>query len=81
MAEKMRGAKDDDIALSLKNVGERMLGVLDQAEAIARSAEDGDWPDIARDVRNLKQQVQVARGRVLDTASKFTTEASGPAPD
>jgi hypothetical protein len=46
-----------------------MLGIIHDADQIARDAEQGDWPDIARDVLSLKQQIIAALGRVKQATS------------
>ncbi|MDB4974389.1 MAG: hypothetical protein JWN48_2730 [Myxococcaceae bacterium] len=50
---------------SLEELGDRMLIIIRDAEQIASDADKGDWPDIARDVQSLRQQVIAAHGRVV----------------
>ncbi len=55
---------------SLEAFGDRMLQIIREAEEIARDAEQGDWPDIARDVHSLKQQVIAAHGKIVQACSQ-----------
>lgn len=61
-----------DLVRSLEELGDRMSGIIKEAEIIARDAEQGDWPDISRDVQGLKQQVQAAHGRVVQACSSVS---------
>jgi ABC-type transporter Mla subunit MlaD len=61
-----------EIVRSLEELGDRMTGIISEAETIARDAEEGDWPDISRDVKSLKQQVQAAHGRVVQACSSMS---------
>jgi ABC-type transporter Mla subunit MlaD len=58
---------------SLEQLSDRMQAIIHDAEQIARDAESGDWPDVARDVQSLKQQVIAAHGKVVQA-----TSAAGP---
>lgn len=65
LTEKINGGDSHTLIASLEEVSERMQRVVQDAEGILRSAEDGDWPEIVRDVKSLKQQMQSARAKVL----------------
>jgi hypothetical protein len=58
---------------SLEQLSDRMQAIIKDADQIARDAETGDWPDVARDVQSLKQQVIAAHGKVVQA-----TSAAGP---
>lgn len=58
---------------SLEELGDRMQTIIHDADAIARDAETGDWPEVARDVQSLKQQVIAAHGKLVQA-----TSAAGP---
>jgi chromosome segregation ATPase len=56
------GASTDDKATAavlepLDQVNEQLQSVARDAETIARAADEQDWPEIARDVRSLRQQL------------------------
>jgi DNA repair exonuclease SbcCD ATPase subunit len=60
-------AQDQDFSAmvtSLADVDAHMQSVVGDAEAVLSAAEDGDWPEVARDVRSLQQQVQSVRAKV-----------------
>ena len=60
-------AADEDLAAvvsSLADVDAHMQSVVGDAEAVLTAAEDGDWPEVARDVRSLQQQVMSVRAKV-----------------
>jgi ABC-type transporter Mla subunit MlaD len=60
-------AADQDLAAmvsSLADVDAHMQSVVGDAEAVLSAAEDGDWPEVARDVRSLQQQVMSVRAKV-----------------
>jgi hypothetical protein len=54
---------------SLEELGDRMQNIIQDADLIARDAEAGDWPEVARDVLGLKQQVIAAHGKVVQATS------------
>jgi ABC-type transporter Mla subunit MlaD len=58
---------------SLEALGDRMQAIIRESDAIAKDAETGDWPDVARDVQSLKQQVIAAHGKLVQA-----THAAGP---
>jgi hypothetical protein len=66
------GARDVELVRSLEELGDRMTSIMQEAETIARDAEQGDWPDISRDVKSLKQQVQAAQGRIVQACSSVS---------
>jgi hypothetical protein len=60
-------AADQDVAAvvaSLADVDAHMQSVVGDAEAVLSAAEDGDFPEVARDVRSLQQQVMSVRAKV-----------------
>jgi chromosome segregation ATPase len=69
LTDSANGQRDAALLESLETLGDRMLGIIRDAEEIARDAEQGDWPDIARDVQSLKQQIISALGRVKQATS------------
>lgn len=73
LTESANGQRDSGLLGSLEALGDRMLAIIREAEEIARDAEQGDWPDIARDVQSLRQQIVSAHGRVVQA-----TTAMGP---
>jgi hypothetical protein len=54
---------------SLETLGDQMLSIIREAELISHDADVGDWPDIARDVQSLRQQMVSAHGRVIQATS------------
>ena len=52
------------VVSSLADVDAHMQSVVGEAEAVLNAAEDGDWPEVARDVRSLQQQVNSVRAKV-----------------
>ena|ERR1700712_3397997 len=69
LTDSANGQRDAALLESLETLGDRMLGIIRDAEEIARDAEQGDWPDIARDVQSLRQQIIAALGRVKQATS------------
>jgi chromosome segregation ATPase len=55
----------------LNQVAERMALVLSEADAIASSADEADWPEVAREVKNLRQQLHAAHAKVLEARGKL----------
>jgi hypothetical protein len=49
---------------SLDQVREQIQGVLAEADAIARSASEQNWPEVARDVNSLRQQLSSMQAKV-----------------
>jgi chromosome segregation ATPase len=72
LAQSSSGDRDVDLVRSLEELGERMVEIIAEADTIAQDAEAGDWPDIARDVKSLKQQIQAAHGRVVQACSSVS---------
>lgn len=48
----------------LDQVGEQIHGVLLDADAIANSAMEQNWPEVARDVKSLRQQLSSMHAKV-----------------
>jgi ABC-type transporter Mla subunit MlaD len=48
----------------LDHVSEQIHSVLSEAEAIARSAAQENWPEVARDVNSLRQQLSSMHAKV-----------------
>jgi len=69
LTESNKGDQSSGLLGSLENLGDRMLGIIREAEQIGKDAESGDWPDIARDVGSLKQQVIAAHGKIVQATS------------
>jgi hypothetical protein len=51
-----------------------MTTIIRDAEKIAQDAEAGDWPDIARDVHSLRQQMISAHGRVVQATTSVGSQ-------
>lgn len=69
LTESAKGQRDAGLLGSLEALGDRMLAIIREAEEISRDADQGDWPDIARDVQSLKQQIVSAHGRVVQATT------------
>jgi hypothetical protein len=63
------GERGEALMKSLEALGDRMMAVVTEADQIVGDAEANDWPDIARDVNALKQQMQSAHARVLQACA------------
>ena len=76
-AQKEAGASPDDLLHALNVVEELTDGVVQDAEAVAQAAKDGDWPEVARDAHALRQSMQSARNKVSlarrDVAGRATS--------
>jgi DNA repair exonuclease SbcCD ATPase subunit len=48
----------------LDHVNEQLDSVARDADAIARSADEQDWPEVARDVRSLRQQLSAMHAKL-----------------
>ncbi|MDB4988036.1 MAG: hypothetical protein JWN04_3214, partial [Myxococcaceae bacterium] len=71
LSESANGGRGAALLSSLEQLGDRMLIIIRDAELIAKDADQGDWPDIARDVQSLKQQVISAHGRVVQATTSI----------
>jgi hypothetical protein len=69
LTESARGQRDATLLGSLEALGDRMLAIIREADEITRDADQGDWPDIARDVQRLKQQISAAHGSVVQATT------------
>jgi hypothetical protein len=67
MQRKAEGAKDSELLGALGEVISRTDSVLEDAEAVAKDAQERGWEDIAREAMALKQQLQSARNKVMQT--------------
>ena len=73
-ANRAEGASTEQMLAALNEVGARIDGTLREAESIGAAADTGDWPEIAREVKSLSQQMQAARGRVREAAQRMVNE-------
>jgi exonuclease VII small subunit len=64
-----------ELLASLQEVGTRMDSVIADCTAVAASAREDEWTDIARDADTLKQQLQAARNKVLVTQRNVASRA------
>jgi hypothetical protein len=64
-ARRKDGAADGEMLDGLRSLEERMNAVEVDAEALARDAEKSLWPEIARQVEALRQQVFAAKNRLV----------------
>jgi DNA repair exonuclease SbcCD ATPase subunit len=64
LAEKAGGGDPATMLASLSEVDARMQDVVHDAETISLDAQNGDWPEVAKDVKSLQQQVQSVRAKV-----------------
>ena len=69
LAKSSAGESGDTLMSSLEALGDRIAEIIAEATQLAKDADEGDWPDIARDVNSLKQQMQAAHGRVLQACA------------
>ena len=76
LADSVKGERSEGLIGSLEALGDRMLEIIREADEIAKDADDGDWPDISRDVKSLKQQVQAAHGRVVSACQAVSSRLS-----
>jgi len=71
--EDSKGDAGLELVRSLEELGDQMSVIIREADAIARDAEQGDWPDISRDVHSLKQQVVSAHGRIVQACTSVSS--------
>jgi hypothetical protein len=76
VAEKDAGASADRLLTLLHGVSAKMTDIIREATALEKAADDEDWPELAREVRSLKQQVQSAHGKVVSTCGNVGARAS-----
>jgi chromosome segregation ATPase len=69
LTESSKGEQSSGLLGSLEELGDRMLSIVHEADAIAKDADSGDWPDISRDVQSLRQQVIAAHGKIVQATS------------
>jgi len=74
VSESVEGERGAALLSSLESIGDRMTAIIRDAEQIAKDAEAGDWPDIAREVQSLRQQVISAHGRVVQATSSVGSQ-------
>jgi len=53
-----------DVLAPLDQVSEQIHGVLLDADAIAHAASEQNWPEVARDVKNLRQQLSSMHAKI-----------------
>jgi hypothetical protein len=63
-ARKNEGAPDSELLEGLRALEGRIDVVVADAEGVAKDAEGGDWPDIARQADAIRQQVTSAKNRL-----------------
>jgi chromosome segregation ATPase len=73
LAETKQADQGGALMRSLEELSDRMQSIIREADEIARDAEANDWPEVARDVLGLKQQVISAHGKVVQA-----TTSAGP---
>jgi hypothetical protein len=61
---KAAGAPEAELLDGLRVVEEQMVAVAAFAEGIARDAEEGGWPEIARQADALRQQLRAAKNKL-----------------
>jgi len=76
VAEKASGGSADHILALLHEVSAQMSEIVGEANAIEQAATADEWPEIAKEVRSLRQQVQSAHAKVLSTCSDVGAHAS-----
>ncbi len=76
VAEKDAGASPDRLLSLLNGVSTKMTAIIQEAVAIEKAADEDDWPEITREVRSLKQQVQSAHAKVASTCGSVGAHAS-----
>jgi polyhydroxyalkanoate synthesis regulator phasin len=64
LAARSSGEDPATLLASLSEVDSRMQDVVSDAETIFEDANKGDWPEVAKDVKSLQQQVQSVRNKV-----------------
>ncbi|HEX5656773.1 MAG TPA: hypothetical protein VFX59_06240 [Polyangiales bacterium] len=69
LSESKQGDQGGALIRSLEQLGDRMTTIIKDADQIARDADTGDWPEVARDVQSLKQQVIAAHGKLVQATS------------
>jgi hypothetical protein len=69
LAEKSGGGDPATILASLSEVDTRIQDVVKDAHAIFEDAQANDWPEVAKDVKSLEQQVQSVRTKVKQACS------------
>jgi hypothetical protein len=70
LSAKINGGDPEAILASLEDVNTRLSDVVTDAEAVLEAADTGDWPEIARDVKSLKQQIQSVRAKVQSAVAE-----------
>lgn len=73
MQRKAEGAKESELLGALTEVIERTDSVLEDADAVAKDAQGRGWDDIAREAIALKQQLQSARNKVMQTQREMAS--------
>ena len=73
--EEAWAACSPELLASVNQVSERLEAVIAEAAAVATSARDSEWADVARDADALKQQLQAVRNRVMIGQRKLASQA------
>jgi hypothetical protein len=73
MQRKAEGATESELLGALTEVIARTDSVLEDADAVAKDAQGRGWEDIAREATALKQQLQSARNKVMQTQREMAS--------
>lgn len=73
MQRKAEGATESELLGALNEVIARTDSVLEDADAVAKDAQGRGWEDIAREATALKQQLQSARNKVMQTQREMAS--------
>ncbi len=73
MQRKAEGATESELLGALTEVISRTDSVLEDADAVAKDAQGRGWEDIAREATALKQQLQSARNKVMQTQREMAS--------
>jgi len=75
LAEPAWESPTPELLSSVAEMSARLESVIAEAAAVATSAKESDWADVARDADALKQQLTAVRGKLLLGQRKLASRA------
>ena len=64
-----------ELMSSIAEMSSRLEAVIEEAAAVATSAKESDWTDVARDADALRQQLTAMRGKLILGQRKLASRA------
>lgn len=75
VSQKGDGADAGTLLHSVTAISQRMESLVGEADQVLAAAEAGDWPDLAREAKAMKQQMRDVRHKILLVARELASNA------